>query len=40
MLNAQGLEDLGQIRAFLAGMQALGFEAPTRPRGCLGLDRR
>jgi transposase InsO family protein len=30
MLNTQGLQDLDQIRAFLAGAQTLSFEAPTR----------
>jgi transposase InsO family protein len=30
MLMTQGLQDLNQVRAFLAGTQALGFEAPAR----------
>jgi len=30
MLKTQGLQDLDQVRAFLDGIQALGFEAPTR----------
>lgn len=30
MLKTQGLQDLDQVRAFLDGLQALGFEAPTR----------